>query len=289
MAKHRTTLYFGAAATLGALAAAAGYSGITSQASNDASRKFTPVVVVSEDVTFGTRLDANLLRVVPYPKESVPSGAFSSIDSVVGHVTKVFLGAREPATTTKLSSRGGGLSMLVRPAMRATSLEVNPVSGVSGFVLPGDQVDVLVTVTDPGPKREAYTRTILQKVEVLAAGQKTEQQDNKPVTVQSVTLLVDPGQAETLALAQNQGKIHLILRNPEDRELREVAGVSTGEMLGRATPPPPTPKRSTPERRARAVPVAAPAPAQSRNEERPMIRIIRDAKISEVASPNDSL
>src|SRR5436190_11991579 len=116
---------------------------------------------------------------------------------------------REPVTAIKLSSRGGGLSMLVRPNMRAASLEVNQVSGVSGFVLPGDRVDVLSTVNPSHDDRDAVTRTLLQSVEVLAAGQKTQQADGRPMSVQSVTLLVDPKDAEVLAHAQHEGEIHL--------------------------------------------------------------------------------
>src|SRR6185503_17989968 len=126
---------------------------------------------------------------------------FTSIDSVVGQTTKVFMSAREPVTATKLSSRGGGLSMLVRPTMRAASIEVDQVSGVSGFVLPGDRVDVLITLEQRGQMDNAVTKTLLQNIEVLASGQKTDQKDNKPLSVQAVTLLVDPDGAEKLAHA----------------------------------------------------------------------------------------
>src|SRR5689334_20623752 len=139
------------AVVLGGAAAVLGYftlSTMASQASRAGNRDLRPVVVTASDLTFGQKLEPTMLRVVKYPKESVPAGAFSTVDSVVGQTTKVFLGAREPVTAVKLSSRGGGLSMLVRPTMRAASVEVNQVSGVSGFVLPGDRVDVLVTVDE---------------------------------------------------------------------------------------------------------------------------------------------
>src|SRR5262245_32776694 len=119
------------------------------------------VVVTVADLTYGVKLDKEMLRVARYPKESVPEGAFSSMDSVVGQTTKVFMSAREPVTEIKLSSRGGGLSMLVRPRMRAASIEVYQVSGVSGFVLPGDRVDVLITA-NPRHDEDAVTRTLLQ-------------------------------------------------------------------------------------------------------------------------------
>src|SRR5512137_392068 len=210
----------GLAILLGAAAAIAAYFSITTVARQSglrAGRGQQAVVVTTADLTYGVKLEPEMLHVVQYPKDAVPAGAFSSVDSVAGQTTKVFLGAREPVTAIKLSSRGGGLSMLVRPTMRAASVEVNQVSGVSGFVLPGDRVDVLVTVDPRNLNEDAITRTVLQNTEVIAAGQKTEQQDNKPITVQAVTVLVTPDGAETLALALHEGKIHLVLRNPEDQ------------------------------------------------------------------------
>ncbi len=288
MTSNKGSGFLVVATVLGAVAAVVGYFGLTSLASQTAARNsknFQPVVVTATDLTFGTKLDRNMLRLVRYPKESIPAGAYSSLDSVSGQVTKVFLSAREPITATKLSSRGGGLSMLVRHSMRATSLEVNQVSGVSGFVLPGDRVDVLVTVDQNGPEREAITRTILQNLEVLAAGQKTQQQDNKPVTVQSVTVLLDPQGAESLALALQQGKIHLVLRNPEDMETLPVTSLSTHEMLGDVRVARAAPKTV---RRPKAEPNHAPV-AVARPPQKPTVRIIREAKVSESPAPKDTL
>jgi pilus assembly protein CpaB len=293
MARSKSILAL--AVGLGFLAALAGYAGLkatAAQVAQNTSKHFVPVVVAATDLTFGTKLDRAQLRIAKYPKESLPVGAFSDIDSVVGQTTKIFLGGREPITATKLSSRGGGLSMLVRTGFRATSLEVNQVSGVSGFVLPGDRIDVLATVDGRGADQEAVTRTILQNAEVLASGQKTAQQDNKPITVQAVTILVDPMGAEKLALALHEGKLHLVLRNPEDSDTTRVLALNTNEMLnGQAGTMP----RSTAHARSTkkapqqsaAVPqtVHTPAPRPTK----PMVRIIREAKVNEQSAPKDSI
>ena len=275
------------AIVLGALAALAGYAGLRStaqQVAQNTSKHLVPVVIAATDLTFGTKLDRAQLRVVRYPKESVPAGAFSDPDSVTGQTTKIFLAAREAITATKLSSRGGGLSMLVRPGYRATSLEVNNVSGVSGFVLPGDRVDVLTTVDGRGVNEDAVTRTVLQNIEVLAAGQKTEQKDNKPITVQSVTLLVNPDGAETLALALHEGKIHLVLRNPDDQELVSVASLSTREMLDRKA----LATRATPGVRRQAASTSPAQVAFSRPAPPPKVRILKGSNLSETPAVNDS-
>jgi pilus assembly protein CpaB len=277
------------AVLLGAAAAVVGYYGLTSMASQAAAQNdanYRNVVVCATDLTFGVKLDKPMLRVVRYPKESVPDGAFADMDSVAGQTTKVFMSAREPVTAIKLSSRGGGLSMLVRPNMRAASLEVNQVSGVSGFVLPGDRVDVLATVEPRSSIEDAVTRTVLQNVEVLASGQKTEQQDNKPITVQSVTILVDPNGAETLALAMHEGKIHLVLRNPEDQGVEPVQSLSTREMLGQHEAAA-KPVATGGPRRARTEPVAA-ATAPARHADKAKIRIIRSANVTETPAVADS-
>ncbi|TMQ74102.1 MAG: Flp pilus assembly protein CpaB [Candidatus Eisenbacteria bacterium] len=276
------------AVLLGVGAAGIGYFGLSSMASQATAQNelnYRDVVVTSSDLTFGVKLDRPNLHVVRYPKESVPEGAFASIDSVVGQTTKVFMSAREPVTAIKLSSRGGGLSMLVRPNMRAASLEVNQVSGVSGFVLPGDRVDVLATIDPHNSADDAVTRTVLQNVEVLASGQKTAQQDNKPITVQSVTILVDPHGAETLALAMHEGKIHLVLRNPDDQATVPVGSLSTREMLGVERPEPVVTRMpsSTGSRRAPAPAPAAPAIPRGN------IRIIRSANVTETPAVPDSL
>src|SRR5439155_1536737 len=229
----------GVAVLLGIGAAITGYYGLTVLSARMASgavraSAFQPVVITVADLTYGVRLERAMLQVAHYPKDAVPAGAYASVDSVLGQTTKVFLAAREPVITTKLSSRGGGLSMLIHDAMRAASIEVNQVSGVSGFVLPGDRVDVLSTVDPTHDGREAVTRTLLQSVEVLAAGQKTQQADGRPMSVQSVTLLVDPKGAEVLAHAQHEGEIHLVLRNPDDQARVEVPAFSTREMMGQA-------------------------------------------------------
>lgn len=271
----------GLAALLGAVAAVIGYYGLSGMAARASASGagLREVVVTTTDLTFGQKLERTMLAIARYPKDAVPAGAFSDIDSVVGQSTKVFLGAREPVTAIKLSSQGGGLSMLVRPSMRAASIEVDQVSGVSGFVLPGDRVDVLVTVEPRSITDNAVTKTLLQNIEVLAAGQKTQQKDGSPISVQSVTLLVDPDGAEKVALAQHEGEIHLVLRNPEDQEKVEVRSFSTREMLGGT--PAPAPVRVAAGGRVVPQPVA-------RRGDPGKVRMIRSAQVTEIPAVADS-
>jgi pilus assembly protein CpaB len=180
---------------------------------------------------------------------------------------------KEPILGTKLSSIGGGLSIRIPVNMRATSMSVSVVSGVSGFVIPGDRVDVVAVIDKAGQVNQAVTKTILQNVEVLASGQKTEVKGDNPVKVQSVTLIVDPEGAEKLALALHEGKLHLVLRNPADQGVADVRSISTSEMTGDAgIAPKPAPRKvSKPE----------PAPAPPPPPPTPKVTLIKGVKVEE--------
>ena len=223
-----------------AIAFAVAASGLTyiylKSASAEKGLDLEPVVVAVRDLTFGEVLEGDDMRVVLFPKGSVAKGSYAVKDSLLGQVTKVFLMENEPILDSKLSSKGGGLSLLISPSKRASSIEVDKFSGVSGFILPGDRVDVILTVDRPDKSRDAVAKTILQNIEVLAAGEKTQEKGNKVITVQSVTLLVDPEGAQDLALATNEGKLHLALRNPTDDEVVTVDPVTKSGILREKKP-----------------------------------------------------
>jgi pilus assembly protein CpaB len=241
-----------------------------------------PLVVATKDITFATKLGEEHMKLVEFPADAVPTGYYSTVDSVLNQTTKVFIVAGEPILASKLSSVGGGLSVRVPESLRASSVDVNEVSGVSGFVLPGDRVDVLCTI-DHAPDQGnnvAVTKTIVQNVEVLAAGVKQTTNKNDPIKVQSVTLLISPQQAEDLALGMHEGKIHLVLRNPVDHEIVEVTPTDTRKVFGLNKP---TPKRtSRPTRR-----VSRPTPKPPPEPEEPTYTIIRGGNIQKQKSPTE--
>ena len=229
------------AAVIAVAAGGIAYLYLTGSSSSKGSHVATvPVVVAAEDLTFGTRLEAKHLRVAQFPTSAVPQGAYASPDSILKQTTKVFVVNGEPLLASKLSSIGGGLSVRIPESMRASSIDVNVVSGVSGFVLPGDRVDVLCTIENaPGQQQGvAIVKTILQNIEVVAAGVKTQTSKTDPITVQTVTLIIDPKQAEDLTLGMHEGRIHLILRNPVDSEILAMRATDTREVFGLTAPKP---------------------------------------------------
>jgi len=132
------------------------------------------------------------------------------------------------------------LSATIPEGMRALSVAVNEVVGVAGFVIPGTMVDVLVTGSVVGGRDQSnITRTILENVRVLAAGQKIEQdREGKPQTVPVITLLVTPADAAKLAMASTEGKIQLALRNTIDTKMVNPPPVLQAALFAGVAPPP---------------------------------------------------
>jgi pilus assembly protein CpaB len=198
-----------------------------------------PVVVAAVDLELGAQLKADDLHVVEWPASSVPNGAFSTPDEVVGRGLVMPVIQNEPILPMKLAGKdaGSGLPVVIPEGKRAVSVRVNDVIGVAGYVLPGTHVDVLATATPTNSEVDTTTKVVLTNVQVLAAGTKMEQdtEQGKPMAVNVVTLLVSPDEAERLTLGATQGKIQLALRNPLDKTEPETPGIRPAVLLGVAS------------------------------------------------------
>ena len=198
-----------------------------------AERPARPVVVASVPITFGTVLKAEHLKIVSWPADT-PAGSHADMEALVGRVLVVEAVPDEPVLESKLApvNSQGGLPSVIPHGKRAVSVRVNEMIGVAGFVGPRTRVDVLVSINPQGDKARAASKLILQNVEVLAAGQKTERdEDGKPQTVNVITLLVDPKEAEKLTLASYEGDLQLALRNNLDLESVLTPGAVLGSMV----------------------------------------------------------
>jgi pilus assembly protein CpaB len=196
------------------------------------------IVVAAGPLSLGARLEAANLRLLPWdPGNSVP-GMFSRLEDCVDRVITASFMENEPILEGKLAPKDAmpGLPATIPEGMRALSVAVNEVVGVAGFVLPGSVVDVLVT---GGPDNSAggnsLTRTILERVRVLAAGQKIAQDEKgTPQTVPVITLLVTPEQANRLTMASTEGRIQLALRNTIDTKDANPPVVYRATLFGAA-------------------------------------------------------
>jgi pilus assembly protein CpaB len=192
------------------------------------------VMVAEADVTSGTALSPRLVKAVDWPQRIVPASAARTPQQVDGRVTVVALSKGEPVLMSKLAPEGtaAGLGGLLNPEMRAFTVRVDDVSGVAGFLHPGDCVDVLMTLPVSDARGEQLSKIILQNIKVLTAGQIWEQNaENKPVSVNTVTLEVTPEQSEVLNLASTQGKIRMTLRSRTNKEVKPTPGIVTSHLV----------------------------------------------------------
>lgn len=194
------------------------------------------VVVASNDLQLGSELKTEDVKVVQFPQGQTPQGGFTKTGDVIGRGLIVPIVKNEPILKAKLASKeaGSGLPPVIPEGMRAVSVRVDEVVGVAGYVLPGTRVDVLATANPSDQRSDTTTKVILSNVQVVTAGTRMEQdpQNTKPVQVTVVTLLVFPEQAERLALASNEGKIQLALRNPLDQGAPATPGIKTAGLMG---------------------------------------------------------
>jgi pilus assembly protein CpaB len=275
-----------------ALAIAAGgglayatFNAINTQPVKTVSAPTQPVVVAAADLALGAELKKEDLTVVNFPQGAAPEGSFARVQDIVGRGIIVPVVKNEPLLPAKLASKeaGAGLPPIIPEGMRAVSVRVNEVVGVAGYVLPGTRVDVVCTASPSNQPQDATSKVVLSNVQVLAAGTRLEQdqEKGKPMQVTVVTLLVYPDQSERLALASTEGKIQLALRNPLDQGAPETPGVKPAILLGVVKAPAPgkVVARSSSSKKATGpvtpeTPVVAPAPT---------VEIIRgDKRSSEV-------
>lgn len=221
-------LAFAAAATLGV------HQLMTSQKAEESRGiEMTNILVAATDITRGHVIAEGDVKTVEWPKAMIPPGMVAELDDAIGRSALIETMKDEPLFDRKLAARnaGHGLAALVPAGMRAFTIHTPTASaGVGGFILPGNKVDVLLTVNAPhggDSNAGSTTTTLLQCVEILAVDQRL---DNPTSNVNlgelksalvwqlpsAVTLLVTPRQAATLGLAMDKGTLHLSLRNPED-------------------------------------------------------------------------
>ncbi|MBI3667292.1 MAG: Flp pilus assembly protein CpaB [Acidobacteria bacterium] len=254
---------------------------ITVRANSPRKEKYATkeLVVATSDLPMGATVKAADLHVIKWPADNYPKGGFSKIEEVVDRAVVSNVLAEEPVVAGRLSEKnaGVGLSSVIPSGMRAVSVRVNDVIGVSGFVLPGTRVDVLVTGSPANSGDSRMTTTVLQNILVISAGTKIQadargQAENVPV----VTMLVTPEQAEVLTLASSEGRIQLVLRNPTDAKTEKPGGVRlTALYSGGKTEQPKTEQKPRPvTRTVKVAPPPPPPPAPVKQQ----VEIIRAEK-----------
>ena len=190
--------------------------------------EFKTIVVATAPLRFGMPLDRAQLSEIPWPQDSLPQGAFATIDKLLAEGSRVVLSpveANEPVLLAKLSGPNGRatLSNLLSPGMRAVTVKTDEIAGVGGFITPGDRVDVVLT-RDAGAIEETSdsakgasgatitTEIVVENAKVLTVGQGADERQTSPRIANSVTIEVTTEGAQKVALARNVGSLSLSLR-----------------------------------------------------------------------------
>jgi pilus assembly protein CpaB len=193
-----------------------------------------PIVVSAGNLQWGTKLKPEMIKMAPYLKESLPVGYFSTVDDLKDRVVISPLKLNEPITEDKLaptSVKTGGVSAVLQNGMRAIAVKGDKVIGLSGFINPGNRVDVIVTVQEPKTKK-IKSKIFLKNIAVLSTGTQIENiEKGEPMPVDVYTLEVTPKQAEKVALAASEGRLQFALRGVIDSENLLTEGVTIPELL----------------------------------------------------------
>ncbi len=270
----------------------------------------TKVVVAASQLHFGNKIRREHLRVVDWPIAAVPEGSFKSVDDILGkkeaakkgtgkaaadgkekdkeipaRVVLRTIEVNEPILKSKITGFGGraSLSTLIAPGMRATTIRVNDVTGVAGFVLPGDRVDILLT-RDPasgGSKKRRggnlQTDVFLQNMKVLAIAQDANEDRDKPAVVKAVTLEVTPTQAQKLTLAQKLGSLSLALRHVNTVDAINAQSIKARDLRVGEANLAPDPKPQVTEKKT----VVTKAVSKKTKKKMSSIKIVRGLKATE--------
>ena len=183
-------------------------------------RNLSNVVIAKTDIEIGSRIIPEQLTVAQFPRSVAPEGTYAKVDDkLIGRIAVQRISAREPITESRLAPEGSaaGLSAIIPEGYRAMNVRVDDVVGISGFIMPGTLVDIVVTIEPPdnAQKRERISKIVLQNIKVLANGANLDKPKNEKEAerVRAVTLQVTPDQAEKLALASTEGRLQLVMRN----------------------------------------------------------------------------
>ncbi len=208
------------------------------------------IYVARQPIPIGEVLKQTMLDRQPWPEHLVLPEfirAGKDVPKIDGMVTRTPFQAREPIIASKLANPNDPsfIAASLPKGMRAVTIATNAISGVAGFVFPGDRVDVIINHEIPSgsgargnDETEKITEVLLPDIKVLAVNQKaTSSGKETPAVPASVTLEVSQSDAQKLRLAERTSDLSLSLRSLHDREDIDLARPTGMGDLSRITPP----------------------------------------------------
>ena len=201
------------------------------------------VIAVNRVVEHGEQITQEDVVTIRYAEPFLPEGVFRTMEEVFSDGPDKFRVAvrqmepNEPLLLAKVTAPGevAGITALLERGMRAFAIKVDVASGVSGFLTPGDRVDVYwtgrVTGIDGGGNGEV-TKLIQEGVQLVAVDQTSESGRSGATIARTVTVQVTPDQVAALAQAQATGNLSLSLVGREDDTIAGAIEVDQASLLG---------------------------------------------------------
>lgn len=205
--------------------------------------ELTEIYVAATELDYGDKLMPENVKLVKWPKESIPNGWYADPEVLFKnenvnprHIVRP-MEIGEPILRVKITAPGEdvGLTTRLEKGMRAFAIRVDVASGVSGFLRPGDRVDVYWTGSIDATEDEAsrdFTKLIQAGVKLIAIDQKADVEGVKGNVARTVTVAVKPEQVAALAQAQNSGNLSLALVGAQDDTIAETIEVDQDKLLG---------------------------------------------------------
>ncbi|MCP4071657.1 MAG: Flp pilus assembly protein CpaB [Hyphomicrobiales bacterium] len=196
--------------------------------------KYATIVAAAKPLRYGDKITAEDLVEIPWPEDKLPAGAYKNINQAVSDGERLVLTpieVNELLLLSKLSGKDGraALSNKLSSGMRAVTIPVDDVSGVAGFITPGDRVDIVLIRSGETMSADV----ILQNVKVITVDQAADERNTSAKVANAITLEVTSEEAKKLALAKATGKLSLTLRAAGDQVLS--ADASENGILDRLT------------------------------------------------------
>lgn len=211
------------------------------------------IVVAKASLRYGTELSSDVLAEIDWPSDALPEGAFASISDLTANGRRLVLSPmemNEPILAAKVSGSDGRATLANRlePGKRAVTIRVDDISGVAGFVTPGDRVDVVLTrqqapaqtggnaqeqAAQSAAPGEFASEVILEDIKVLTADQNLDENSTTPGVAKAVTVEVSTEQAQKVALAQQIGTLYLLLRAAGDQKEQTSSALTVADLDGR--------------------------------------------------------
>lgn len=195
------------------------------------------VMVVNKQMRYGQRLTPADVKIVRWPTAAVPKGAFTSVEELFpegDQELRSILRTMEPdeaILSMKVTDPGedAGVSSRLGAGKRAFTIRTDVTTGVSGFIKPGDRVDVYWTGNLSGGN---VTQLIQANVQIIAINQSADEDNNNPVVARTVTVEVNPTEVARLAQAQTTGRLSLSLVGADDQVASSSVSIDQKELLG---------------------------------------------------------